>query len=82
MEMSSQDPTDTVEAVWFLYSEDEQPMGRMYRREGEPMPQVGLRFRQEDDGSEVKIVLFRELGPTCLMRRFHVVVRPVEHAGV
>ena len=82
MDMSSQVTTDAIGAVWFLYSEDEQPIGRMYRREGEPTPHVGLRFRQEDDGSEVKIVHFRELGPTCLMRRFSVVVRPVEHAGV
>ena len=78
--MSGEGQTDAIEALWFLYSEDARPMGRTYRREGQPTPQVGLRFRQGDDDSEVEIVEFRELGPTCLMRRFHVVVRAAERA--
>ena len=72
--MGSQEQTEAIEAVWFLYSEDELPMGRVYRREGEPAPVIGLRFRQGDGDSEVEIVQFRELGPTCLMRRSRVVV--------
>ena len=75
--MGSQQRTEAIEAVWFLYSEDEQPMGRVYRREGEPAPAIGLRFRHGDGEAEVEIVRCRELGPTCLMRRFRVVVRAV-----
>lgn len=75
--MNSQEQTEAIGEVWFLYSQHEQPMGRVYRREGEPAPQVALRFQHGDDGQEVEIVEFRELGPTCLMRRFRVVVRVV-----
>lgn len=75
--MTSQGQTEAIEAVWFLYSEDEQPMGRLYRREGEPNPQLGLHFVHGDEGQEVEILQFRELGPTCMMRRFRVVVRVV-----
>ena len=73
--MSNGEQTEAIGAVWFLYSEDEQPMGRTYRCEGEPTPELGLRFLFGDEGKEVEIIGFRELGPTCLMRRFRVEVR-------
>ena len=75
--MSNDNQTEAIGEVWFLLSEDEQPMGRIYRRDGEPSPQDGQRFAHGEDGQEVEIISFRELGPTCLMRRFQVVVKVV-----
>ena len=64
-------------ATWFLKSEDGQPLGQVYRDAGDPPPTEGA---QVDDIGEV--VRFTELGASCGMRRFEVIVRPTEQPAV
>ncbi len=56
--------------TWFLKSEDGQPLGQIYRDPGDPAPAEGA---QVDGIGEV--VRFTELGASCGMRRFEVIVR-------
>lgn len=68
--------TETVSAVWFLYSEANEPLGQLYRGEAEAVPGVGDSIA--DAGGRwqtAEIVDVKELGPTCAMRRFRVVIR-------
>ena len=64
-------------ATWFLKSEDGQPLGQIYRDAGDPPPTEGA---QVDDIGEV--VRFTELGASCGMRRFEVIVRPAAQPAV
>ena len=57
-------------ATWFLKSEDGQPLGQVYRDAGDPPPTGGVQV----DGIGV-VVRFTELGSSCGMRRFEVIVR-------
>ena len=61
-------PTTT----WFLYSEDDVPLGRIYRSIG---PQVEVRVEDGPGFASAEVVSFTELRATCAMRRFKVVVR-------
>ena len=61
-------PTTT----WFLYSEDDVPLGRIYRSSG---PQVEVRGEDGPSFESAEVVSFTELRATCAMRRFKVVVR-------
>ena len=61
-------PTTT----WFLYSEDDVPLGRIYRSSG---PQVEVRVEDGPGFAFAEMVSFTELRATCAMRRFKVVVR-------
>lgn len=68
--------TEAISAVWFLYSEANEPMGRLYRREGEGQPVVGATITSDElELGSAEIVEARELTPTCLMRRFRVTIR-------
>ena len=67
--------TEAISAVWFLYSEANEPMGRLYRREGEGEPVVGAAITDGEQWDGAEIVEAKELTPTCLMRRFRVVIR-------
>ncbi len=67
--------TEAISAVWFLYSEANEPMGRLYRREGEGEPVVGSIITDGEQWEGAEIVEAKELTPTCLMRRFRVVLR-------
>ena len=67
--------TEAISAVWFLYSEANEPMGRLYRREGEGEPVVGAAIADGEQWEGAEIVEAKELTPTCLMRRFRVVIR-------
>ena len=61
-------PTTT----WFLYSEDDVPLGRVYRRRAPPAE------AQIEDGpgfASAEVVCFTVLRATCAMRRFKVGVR-------
>ena len=60
----------TVAATWFLKSEAGQPLGQVYRADGEAAPEAGSRV--EDLG---QVASFKELGPTCGMRRFEVIIK-------
>ena len=61
-------PTTT----WFLYSEDDVPLGRIYRSSD---PQVEARVEDGPGFASAEVVSFTELQATCAMRRFKVVVR-------
>ncbi len=57
-------------ATWFLKSESGQPLGQVYRTAADALPAVGSRVEGVGE-----VVRFKELGSTCAMRRFEVVVR-------
>ena len=40
--------TQAIETVWFVYSEQGEPLGRLYREEGAPDPEVGARMPDGD----------------------------------
>ncbi len=63
-------PTTT----WFLYSEDDLPMGSVYRK---ALPEVGAQIEEREGFAAAQVVSFTELRATCAMRRFKVVVRPL-----
>lgn len=66
--------TQAIETVWFVYSEDGKPLGRLYMEEGAPAPKVGA-FMPDDEGwTSGVITAVRELAPTCAMRRFRVTI--------
>ncbi len=62
-------------AAWFVKSEDGEPLGQIYRGEDVAVPTPGAVLEAEAKWSSAEVVSFKELGPTCSMRRFAVVVR-------
>ena len=66
--------TQAIETVWFVYSEQGNPLGRLYRDEGAPAPEVGARMPDGDGWTSAVITAVRELAPTCAMRRFRVTI--------
>ena len=64
-------------ATWFLKSEDGKPLGQLYRDPGDPPPTEGAPV----DGIG-EVVRFTELGASCGMRRFEVIVRPSPQPAV
>ena len=67
--------TEAIETVWFVYSEEGKPLGRLYREEGAPAPVVGAQMPDDETWAGATISAVRELAPTCAMRRFRVTVR-------
>ena len=65
-------------AQWFLYSEGGDPLGSVYRAGEGAVPVVGGRLDDAAEWAESEVVEFRELRPTCAMRRFRVTIRQVE----
>ena len=61
-------PTTT----WFLYSEDDVPLDRIYRSSD---PQVEARVEDGPGFASAEVVSFTEFRATCAMRRFKAVVR-------
>ena len=66
--------TQAIETVWFVYSEQGEPIGRLYREEGAPDPEVGARMPEGEGWASATITAVRELAPTCAMRRFRVTI--------
>ena len=66
--------TQAIETVWFVYSEQGKPLGRLYCEEGAPPPAVGDRMPDSDSWARAVITAVRELAPTCAMRRFRVAI--------
>ena len=66
--------TQAIETVWFVYSEDGKPLGRLYMEEGAPAPEVGALTPDGEGWTSGVIIAVRELAPTCAMRRFRVTV--------
>ena len=71
--MSDSVDTCLPTTTWFLYSEDDQPRGSIYRRS---LPEVGAQIEEREGFTAAQVVSFTELRATCAMRRFKVVVRP------
>jgi hypothetical protein len=72
----SSNPPDTClpTTTWFLYSEDDQPMGSIYRK---ALPEAGAQIDEREGFAAAQVVSFTELRATCAMRRFKVVVRQI-----
>ena len=66
--------TQAIETVWFVYSEDGNPLGRRYCEVGAPAPEVGAAIPDGEGWTSTVITAVRELAPTCAMRRFHVTI--------
>ena len=66
--------TQAIETVWFVYSEDGKPLGRLYMEEGAPAPEVGALMPDGEGWTSGVIIAVQELAPTCAMRRFRVTV--------
>ena len=66
------DATCLPTTTWFLYSEDDVPLGRVYRRSA---PQAEAQIEDRPGFASAEVVSFTELRATCAMRRFKVVVR-------
>ena len=75
MRLAEQEGTCLPVAVWFLYSEEGEPLGQVYRAKDEAAPAVGDRLTGAAAWASAEVVEFTELSPTCAMRRFRVVVR-------
>ena len=58
--------------VWFLVSEDGDPLGQTYA----PAPEVGQEVRRPEAVAGWVVVTLEELRAACAMRRFRVVIRP------
>ena len=72
----SSNPPDTClpTTTWFLYTEEDVPVGSVYRKS---LPEVGDRIEESEDFEAATVVSFTELRATCAMRRFKVVVQPL-----
>ena len=57
---------------WYLYSEDDEPLGSLYRN---AIPEVGATIDDRPNSGPAQLVSLNELRATCAMRRFRVVVR-------
>ena len=64
-----------VAAAWFVKSEDGEPLGQLYRGNDAAVPDTGAVLEAEARWRSAEVVSFKELGPTCSIRRFAVVVR-------
>jgi hypothetical protein len=64
-----------VAAAWFVKSESGEPLGQIYRDEDVAAPIAGGVIEDETRWGKAEVVSFKEMGPTCAMRRFAVVVR-------
>ena len=70
--MSDREETCLPTTTWFLFDEDDKPLGQIYRP---GFPEVGSQFEGGQRFETGEVVSFAELRATCSMRRFRVVVR-------
>ena len=73
--MTQQSGTCLPVATWFLFSDQGEPLGQIYRGEKEAVPTVGEGVSDRDGRTVGEVMEFAELTATCAMRRFRVVVR-------
>ena len=64
-------------AVWFLYSEADEPLGQLYRDSGGAVPAAGTPLSDGAKWERAEVVSFLELRSTCEIRRFRVIIRVV-----
>jgi hypothetical protein len=70
--LSDQNSTCLPTSAWFLFDENAQPLGQLYRP---ALPKAGLRVEGSDRFETGVVIDVTELRATCSMRRFRVVVR-------
>ena len=70
--MTDENSTCLPTTTWFLFDEDGQPLGQLYRP---AVPRAGLRIEGTDRFETAEVIDVTELRATCSMRRFRVVVR-------
>ncbi len=74
--MSDEQRTCLPVAVWYLYSETEEPLGQTYRGGEDAVPAPGDPIEHAEKRFEV--VSYTELRASCATRRFSVVVRAAD----
>ncbi len=70
--MSGRPETCLPTTTWYLFSEQDDPLGQAYRAS---VPEVDARIERGQGFEIARVVSFSELRATCAMRRFRVVVR-------
>ena len=70
--MSPKPDTCVPTTTWYLFSEDGEPLGQIYRR---GVPEVDVVIQGREQFQAAQVLSFSELRTTCAMRRFRVVVR-------
>ena len=73
--MSDTPETCLPTTQWYLYSEDDEPLGSLFRS---AIPEVGAIIDDRPDSGPLEIVKVTKLRATCAMRRFRVEVRSSE----
>ncbi len=65
-----------ITAAWFLFSEENRPLGQITRRHGDDLaPSVGEELRDGPSWNTATVLEFSEVRATCGVRRFRLVVR-------
>ena len=67
--------SETHVAVWFLHSEEGEPLGPVFRTQAEAIPAAGTLVANGASWKSAEVIEFAELRATCAVRRFRVVVR-------
>ncbi len=70
--MSDRPETCLPTTIWYLFSEEDEPLGQMYRA---GVPEVDAQIEGGQRFVTAQVVSFTELRATCAVRRFRVVVR-------
>lgn len=70
--MSDRPETCLPTTTWYLFSEEGEPLGQVYRS---GVPEVDAQIEGDQRFETAQVVSFTELGATCAMRRFRVVLR-------
>ncbi len=70
--MSDGPETCLPTTAWYLFSEEDEPLGQIYRA---GLPEVDAQIEGGQGFETAQVVSFTELRATCAMRRFRVVVR-------
>ena len=70
-DMTAEETTSV--AVWFLVSEEGEPLGRIHRQGEEAIPTLGTRLMNGAKWKSAEVIEFTELTATCAVRRFQSV---------
>ena len=70
--MSTGAETCLPTTIWYLFSENDERLGQIYRR---GVPKIDAIIEGRGQFQTAQVVSFSELRATCAMRRFRVVVR-------
>ena len=72
--MSTKPDTCLPTTTWYLFLEDVEPLGQIYRC---GVPEVNAEIQGREHFQTARVVSFTELRATCAMRRFRVVLRVI-----